>query len=397
MLRLFYFLLISFFACFPDFANAQAKPKRDVSKDRGSNTTTYRTHVKRTNSCGHKRASRTLLKVNVDTGNKEKTQPEAYVVKSKDESTLTFYYDVCKDSRNGTLYELNIGDNYPGWVDTDKGEVSGNSKCTTVIFDKSFKNARPVSCARWFVKFENLKRIEGVENLNTSNVTSMRAMFSCCEKLTSIDVSHFNTSSVTTMQAMFYNCKEIKYLDLSRFNTSNVTNMLVMFLGCEKLSRLVLDGFDTANVTTMGGMFYGCTSLISLDLSCFNTSKVTTMSGMFRDCEKLKCLDINSFDTSEVTTMSGMFKGCVNLESLDLNNFNTSNVANMSWMFYKCTNLETLDISSFNTSKVTYCFGMLFNCSKLKTIFVNKYSCNIKTSVNRSDILFNCNATIVEK
>lgn len=95
--------------------------------------------------------------------------------------------------------------------------------------------------------------------------------------------------------------------------------------------------------------------------------------------------------------MSGMFKGCVNLESLDLNNFNTSNVANMSWMFYKCTNLETLDISSFNTSKVTYCFGMLFNCSKLKTIFVNKYSCNIKTSVNRSDILFNCNATIVEK
>ena len=138
---------------------------------------------------------------------------EAYAVMSKDSTTLTFYYDNKKASRDGTAYELNIGDNRPEWVKTEDYDIfyiTDNDNFTTVVFDGSFKDARPISCAHWFSGFKNLKKIEGIENLNTSNVTDMYRMFDNCTSLTSLDVSKFNTSNVTDMSKMFYNCANLK-------------------------------------------------------------------------------------------------------------------------------------------------------------------------------------------
>ena len=138
---------------------------------------------------------------------------EAYAVMSKDSTTLTFYYDNKKASREGTAYELNIGENRPEWVKTEDYDIfyiTDNDNFTTVVFDGSFKDARPISCAHWFSGFKNLKKIEGIENLNTSNVTDMSCMFMRCESLTSLDVSNFNTSNVTDMYRMFDNCANLK-------------------------------------------------------------------------------------------------------------------------------------------------------------------------------------------
>ena len=101
---------------------------------------------------------------------------EAYAVMSKDSTTLTFYYDNKKASREGTAYELNVGENSPKWVKTKDHiflYITDNDNFTTVVLDGSFKDARPISCAHWFSGFKNLKKIEGIENLNTSNVTDM--------------------------------------------------------------------------------------------------------------------------------------------------------------------------------------------------------------------------------
>ena len=138
---------------------------------------------------------------------------EAYAVMSKDCTTLTFYYDNKKASREGTAYELNPGENRPELEKTKDHiilYINDNDNFTTVVFDGSFKDARPISCAYWFSGFKNLKKIEGIENLNTSNVTDMSCMFMRCESLTSLDVSNFNTSNVTDMKAMFANCANLK-------------------------------------------------------------------------------------------------------------------------------------------------------------------------------------------
>ncbi|WP_081836773.1 BspA family leucine-rich repeat surface protein [Bacteroides sp. Ga6A2] len=268
-------------------------------------------------------------------------EQEAYAVMSPDSTTLTFYYDNQKASRQGTVYEIEkdiattlvvhtqqkettyeMKKKYinPKWVKLTEDSLPDNENFTTVVFDNSFKNARPESCRYWFAGFRSLTKIEGISNLNTSNVTNM--------------------------YGMFYNCKSLTKLDVRNFDTSKVTNM--------------------------GGMFFDCICLTELDVSNFNTSKVTDMHGMFFDCICLTELDVSNFNTSNVTDMLGMFSNCENLTSIDVSRFDTSNVTDMSWMFDDCKSLTSIDVSNFNTSKVTYMHGMFRDCEILKTIYVGK-------------------------
>ena len=209
-----------------------------------------------------------------------------------------------------------------------------------------------------------------VSNFNTSNVTDMSGMFNLCSKLTGLDVSKFDTSKVTDMSSMFYSCGSTS-LDVSNFNTSNVTNMSQMFYDCSSTS-LDLSNFDTSKVTSMSRMFESCSILTGLDLRSFDTSNVIDMSGMFESCSSLTSLDVSSFDTSKVTNMSEMFSWCLILTSLDLSNFDTSKVTNMSQMFYLCKKLTNLDVSKFDTSKVTDMSWMFGSCYDLTSLDFRK-------------------------
>ena len=41
---------------------------------------------------------------------------EAYALMSTDSTTLTFYYDTQKATREGTAFEMNVGDSIPHWL-----------------------------------------------------------------------------------------------------------------------------------------------------------------------------------------------------------------------------------------------------------------------------------------
>lgn len=133
--------------------------------------------------------------------------------------TLTFSY---KGFKPEGAYELNEGGNNPEWI-------SKNSYVKKVVFDASFAKARPTSCYYWFRGCDMLTQIEGIEHLNTEEVTDMSWMFMDCRGLTSLDVSHFNTQKVTNMEHMFNRCSGLTSLDVSSFNTENVTNMTCIF------------------------------------------------------------------------------------------------------------------------------------------------------------------------
>ena len=61
----------------------------------------------------------------------------------------------------------------------------------------------------------------------------MRKIFSDCIRLKKIKgLNKLNTSRVEDMGGMFQECKELEYLDLSNFDTSNVTKMNHMFNKC---------------------------------------------------------------------------------------------------------------------------------------------------------------------
>ena len=146
-------------------------------------------------------------------------------------------------------------------------------KIKEVIFKSSMANIRPKTCRQWFHGLKNLTTISGISYLNTTECTSMRAMFSQCNALESLDVTGFNTTHVTNMSAMFYGCQKLTELDLRKFNTDKLEVASSMFYNCSALKTIHCDGnWNKSTLTNSSNMFYGCTNLVGGKGTAYNSS-----------------------------------------------------------------------------------------------------------------------------
>jgi surface protein len=235
---------------------------------------------------------------------------------------------------------------------------------------------------------KNLTIIKGLENLNTSNVSSFANMFRSCSSLTSLDVSNFDTSNATCMASMFANCPSLTNLDVSNFDTSKVKDMVSMFKGCSSLTSLDVSNFDTSSISStcssygISGyqyMFQNCQSLTNLDVSGFNTSGLTDLRAMFDGCSSLTSLDVSGFDTSNVTQMGSMFRNCSSLTELDLSNWSSESLVNynygistdtyiygVNYLFSGCSSLQTIYTSElFDLTGMSCYRGIFTSCDSL--------------------------------
>ena len=200
---------------------------------------------------------------------------EAYAV--FEGTTLTFNYDNSRSTRSGVTYDLNVGENDPGWY-KDKNY----KKVERVVFSSYFANARPTSTYCWFSDMDKLRQISDIQYLNTSEVTTMRAMFFQCKCEQALDVT-FNTDKVVDINNMFAH---------SGFKALNLN-------------------LSTGNVKDMCYMFQDCKNLEVLDLTTFNTSNVEDMTSMFQDSPNLKTVYVGEgWNVSSVKYYSNMFSGC---------------------------------------------------------------------------------------
>lgn len=102
-----------------------------------------------------------------------------------------------------------------------------------MVFDASFAKFYPKTTAEWFAHYAALKRIEGIENLNTSEVTSMKGMFTGCSALDTLDLTTFNTDKVNDMSEMFKNCANLSTVVCDKVWSTPHSEQ--MFYGCVKL------------------------------------------------------------------------------------------------------------------------------------------------------------------
>ena len=293
-------------------------------------------------------------------GDSPAVQAEPYAVLSEDNTVLTFYYDGNKDSRGG----MSVG---PFSYDPNNDQRWGGhaSDITTVIFDASFASCTSITSTKhWFRDFKNLITITGIENLKTSNVTTMMFMFDGCEKLTSLDVTHFDTKKVTDMRGMFDGCLSLESIDVSSFDTSNVTDMGYMFFDCRSVQELDLSNFNTENVTYMSAVFYNCFKVKKINISGFDTKNVTNMNALFQGCKSLLTIDVSHFDMQNVTDIGTMFMNCKSLTSIDVSHFNTDKVTNFWGMFEGCTNLSNIYCDNTWNAEVESA-GMFKGCTSL--------------------------------
>lgn len=259
--------------------------------------------------------------------------------------TLSFHRGATKPAGKN-IYELQSG-NRQDWND-HAAEIK------KVVFKAGFRDETHTTCSSWFNGCTNLASIEGIENLNTSNVTNMSGMFAQCSNLETLDLSHFNTEKVENMSKMFNECTKLHDLNISSFNTENVTNMYGMFYGCSSLETLDLSHFNTKNVLYTGlcYMFNGCSSLSSLDVSNFTTDKPRMqLDGLFQGCSSLQTLDLSSFSTGLANSVTDMFDGCSALRTIYVSKlFTFKSGVSSSNMFYNCLSLK--GAISFERSKV---------------------------------------------
>ncbi len=303
------------------------------------------------------------------------------VINPADHTILLRKYNGAGGDITVPAYTEISGETYQTVIDGDYGRrpFSLNDSLTSITFSSGVRF--PKNCSGMFNYDKNLKAVIFPEDLDTSHVTDMYAMFEGCSALESVNVSVFDTSNVTNFQSMFKSCSSLTSLDVTHFDTSSAVRMSYMFHGCSALESLDVTGFHTENVTYFDGMFIYCSGLSTLDVTSFQTSAAQDMSAMFQSCSGLTELDLSQFDTSSVTNMERMFSGCKNLQSLDLSNFNTENVENMNAMFNTCNNLATLNISSFRTDRVTTMRDMFANMFAMYDLDVTNFNTSNVTTM----------------
>ena len=338
----------------------------------------------------------------------------AYAVFDGGTRTLTFG---CGPSKPAGAYDLNVENNTPGW-NAQKENIE------KVVFDASFANARPTSCYYWFCGCSKLTDIEGIENLNTENVTNMNSMFDRCSALTSLDLTNFNTAKVSDMSYMFMGCTALttifvsdKFVTEQVISSDNMFHMCINLIGAIEYDGSKIDhtyaNYDNGYFSPEGGFhayaeFNEGTGTLTFrrglskpagayDLNVgnnlpgwdgqrekinkvvfdasFANAKPTSCYAWFSQCSNLtEIKGIENLNTQNVTGMSWMFYGCYALTSLDVSKFDTQNVEDMSDMFSSCTVLKSLNVSNFNTQNVKNMTDMFNNCPGLTSLDVSNFN-----------------------
>ena len=126
-------------------------------------------------------------------------------------------------------------------------------KVQKAVVDKSMKHAILTSLNSLFYggsdypgiyALSNMKSIEGLEYLNTANVTDMSNMFLGCNAIESLDVSTFDVSKVTDMTFMFNSCYSLMTIYCSK--DWSVSPALTTDLGMFTASKMLVGGHGTS-------------------------------------------------------------------------------------------------------------------------------------------------------
>ena len=288
---------------------------------------------------------------------------------------------------------------------------------TKVIIDESVQNyTNLTSCNQWFCYFYKLTEIEGLDNVNTANVTDMSYMFCQCRKLQKLYLTSFKTANVTNMSEMFNGCTSLTNIYISNdWSTSSVTNSSSMFNDCTSLQGSSGTAYDATKIdytyarldggTSSPGYLssiqaYYVTDTLGVRTFYYNSNppanariiKGTDLSNMGGN-DITKVVIDKSFAQFKPTTCSFMFGGSYNLTEISgLQYLNTSRVTNMLSMFLNCSLLRSLDLSSFDTRKVDT-LGVMFNsCKNLHTIYVgDKWTIeNVTEDIQNTYMFYGC-------
>ena len=269
-----------------------------------------------------------------------------YCVSSGTPSSAVVYCDDQKDARGG----------WDDWSNTSYCEAK------TVIYDPSFAKARLTSLQNYLRVFQYARTFEGLEYINTSQVTDMSYLFTGCENVAVLDLTTWDFSAVNNIRSMFRNCNHLQRIyctaDLSQIESGNN-----VFYHCYHLQGNVSG--KTYDESDVSGAF------AKLDNGYFSLPEKETLAlhpeiqpdkktlvvrptyGAFGDVSWQWFNADNHFEIETVrfdpaaaavapTSAKEWFKNYTSLKTVDLTYLNTSELTNTESMFAGCSALTTI-------------------------------------------------------
>lgn len=212
-------------------------------------------------------------------------------------------------------------------------------------------------------RYPALEHIDGLDELDVANVTSMRRMFENDSQLSGVlDLDHWDVSHVVSMADMFGKTGDgFLILRTKGWDTGSVTDMSGMFSTFGGFPHDI-SSMDVSHTEDFSRMFASFTPPLAIDLSAWDTSSATQMWSMFiySDLGLFKGLDM--FDVSKVRNFRFMFQGATNSAgesgNVDLSSWKTASAEDMTYMFSE-TDLDYFKgISGLDTSHATSLSGV---------------------------------------
>jgi len=223
---------------------------------------------------------------------------------SKDSATSDgIYSNITIDSNHITnFYELFINcSKVASMQKIDIDITSVGSSPNENILKNSFRNCSNLT------EFKEVTIRDSSEKAENGKFSS-EGMFNSDTLLSTISNFTFESKNINDMSYMFEKCgRDISTgnyanYDLSNMNTSNVATMKYMFSDCQKMQNLKLDStkFTAAGkLTSVERMFCNCNELLGLDLRGFgNCENLTTIQRWFQNCYKIAYIDLANFETT---------------------------------------------------------------------------------------------------
>ena len=319
-------------------------------------------------------------------------------------------YFTGEETSNNQLYGVVIGTTFNIRYDKEQTLRTGLTnitdlsadeadKVTTIKIESAVKNAKITSTKMWFCMMPNLTTIDGLENINWSNVTDVSYMFADDTKLPSIDLRKMNLTG-KNCDYMFQNCSALKTIYCDDDYTSTLSSATLMFYGCSSLQGhrgttyssahtdasyarpdggTYAPGYFTGKLKEMYSVLGsdGKTLTIYYDDQCetrkgdiyWNSSN----SGKYRTAVTKVVFDA-TMDKFHPTSMKRWFSDYEVLEEIvDIKYLHTDQVTNMTETFAHCYVLKELDVSHFQTTKVTSMQSLFMGCNALTKIDVNNF------------------------
>ena len=155
---------------------------------------------------------------------------------------------------------------------------------------------------------QNLNSITGLENLDTSNVTTFSSMFERCTSLTNVPQLNTSKAKYGYMSSMFKGCTSLKTIPLLDF--SNCDSLYHLFDGCTALESV--PAINVSKCAYLVDCFKGCTSLKSILMTGMKASFDISASTQFEESDLVTILN----NLATVTSTKTLTMGSTNLAKL---------------------------------------------------------------------------------